>query len=186
MGDAQADALALDEQLRGPFVGGAAEVGHAHDGELQTLGGMDAHQADGVAVGQRRSVRLAGAFLFLQVGDVVEEAPQVATIALLKAACQARELVGVGELSGLPGAPGRSPLPGHPGRSPLLEHPRDQLAQRPQRGAGAFPLGEHAEARERELVAGCQAQLGAGSDRQLEGPPAALLGGEREQRHAVV
>ena len=183
MGEAQADAVVLHEQLRGPLVGGTAEVGHAHDRELQTLGGVDAHQADRVAVGQRRRVGLARAFLVLQVGDVVEEPPQVAALALLEAARQAGELVGVGELARLRGRQRRAGRSAEPGCCSARE------ISSPSGRSGARPRSLSANTQKRSSAsssAGARPQLGAGPDRQLEGPPAALLGGEREQRHAVV
>ena len=40
-------------------LGGAPEVGDAHDRELETLGGVDAHQPDGVGLARRRRARRA-------------------------------------------------------------------------------------------------------------------------------
>ena len=76
-----------DEQVGHAVVLRATEVGHAHDGELQALGGVDAHQAHGVRLhALDRGVGLARRARPDQVLDVVEEGPQVAPFARLEAA----------------------------------------------------------------------------------------------------
>ena len=93
----QADARAVDEQ---PVVGArpfAPEVRDAHDRELEPLGGMDRHQADGVGLDVldgRVGLRSARASELL---DVVDEGAQVAPLGRLEGVREAQQLVDVRE-----------------------------------------------------------------------------------------
>ena len=90
-----APAGAVDEQVGHAQVGLASEVGDAHDRELEALGRVDAHEAHGVHL----TVPDGGIGLTperrLDVGDMVEEAAQVAPLLGLEASSQAYELVNV-------------------------------------------------------------------------------------------
>ena len=89
-------AVRADVEVRrvaGPL---AAGVGDADDGELETLGGVDAHQADRVQpLGFDRRLGL-GHLGVLAHGHPVEEAAQVATLVGLELARQAQQLAHVG------------------------------------------------------------------------------------------
>ena len=93
---AQPHPVAVDEQVSHAEVLRAAEVGDADDAELQALRRVDAHQPHrvGLAVGHGR-VGLGAAEPVLVVGDVVEEATQLAPLARFIAAGDAQQLVHV-------------------------------------------------------------------------------------------
>ena len=95
--EAQADALAADEEVRRAEVAPAAEVGDDHDRELEALGGVDRHQPHGVEAAEvDRRVGLARLGLELGGGQV-DEAAHVAPAARLEGGRQPQQLVDVGQ-----------------------------------------------------------------------------------------
>ena len=95
--EANPDALALDEQLRrlGPRL--AAEVGEAHDRELEPLRGVNGHQPHRIRLDALDGRVGLDRDRFPQVFDVVEERAQVSSFLGFEAACQAQQLVDVGQ-----------------------------------------------------------------------------------------
>ena len=74
----------------------ARQVRHAHDGELEALGGVDRHQRDRVLGASRRSVRLAQVALVAEP-HLVDEAREIGAAIALVGAGRAQQLAYVAE-----------------------------------------------------------------------------------------
>ncbi len=177
----QADAPAVDEQLRLASVGHAPEVRHANHGELQALGRVDAHEAHRVGLDAFDGrVGLTGRRSILQALGVVEEQAQVASLGRFEAAREPQQLVHVGK------APLAPLEPEHVlAVAARCDHALDQLRQGALSPLGALALDERVQLQRPMAVLRSERFHSLGARKRRPHATCARARGARQQREPV-
>ena len=92
LGQAQADARAVNEQIRAVDPRLAAKIGETDNGKLKTFGSVNGHQAHGVLSVADRRLRLGSIEHVELVIDVLKEAAQITAFVRFKAMSKRKSL----------------------------------------------------------------------------------------------
>ena len=167
LGETQADAGAVEEQIGTVGAGAAPKIGEGDDGKLKAFGGVNGQKADGILAAGDGRLGLGVVEGVELVIDVIEKAAQIAPLLGFEAVREAQELVDIGEATGAVGQREEVLLVGGEAKS-AAEQLGDGML-RSLRALGSKELDEVSEALPLLRVQAC-AQLGGRAQKHLPDP----------------